>query len=112
FKDAGFTPSDLGTHYTLADGSIIFDTKGIAIQHLKLLDTAKHAASVNGYIYTRYFKDFRFQLDVKSDHFKALSTTAKDNPRSYGTFIVSSNARIRGTLQKPVIDVNATVEEG
>jgi hypothetical protein len=112
FHQAGFMPTAIGSYYTIDDGKIGFDRNGISFSDLTLRDSTKHTATINGYVYTKYFKEFRLNLDVLSDHFRVLNTDQRDNQRYYGTMVASSRIRLRGLVQNPVIDANVKVEDG
>jgi translocation and assembly module TamB len=114
FKETGFTLDYINTHYTLHDENLEFNTKNVTFKNFTISDSADNKAVVNGYIYTKYFNNFKFDLKVKTDHFLALNSNPKDKKGElyYGKVLVTSTGNIRGNLKAPVIDLNAHLEKG
>jgi len=112
FQGAEFTLDYLNTHYKLDDNNILFNTSNIEFDDFKISDSANNKAIVNGYIYTKYFSNFTYNLSVKTDHFLALNSPDKKGSLFYGKLIATSQVSVKGNLGAPVIDVNAHLEKG
>jgi hypothetical protein len=112
FMESGFTLGYLNTHYTLHDENVVFDGQGISFKGFTISDSANNSAEVNGYIYAKYFKDFRLSLDLRTEEFLALNSQPTNESDYYGKLVVTSRARITGTPLHPAIDVRASLEDG
>jgi len=112
FQGAEFTLDYLNTHYRLDDNDILFNTSNIEFDDFKISDSANNKAIVNGYIYTKYFSNFSYNLSVKTDHFLALNSSGKKGGLFYGKLLATSQISIKGNLSAPVIDVNGHLEKG
>ncbi|WP_345233212.1 translocation/assembly module TamB domain-containing protein [Hymenobacter saemangeumensis] len=111
-QDAGFTVTQLGAPYRLPNQSLTLDNQGLRLDNLTILDSLGNKAVVNGYLYTKNYVDYRFDMRAVTKDFLAVQSTAADNPLYYGKLIVDSDTRITGTLLLPIVRTTATVKEG
>jgi len=112
FQDATFNVAMLNAFYRLDNESISFTSQGIELNEFTLLDSVGNEAVIDGTIFTSNYLDYRFGLDVTTENFKALSSTAKDNDLFYGTVFLSSDLRIEGDMNAPVVDGRINVNKG
>ena len=63
-------------------------------------------------IYTNNFKNVRFGLDIRTDNFRAINSTAADNDMIYGTVYLTSTIRVRGDVNQPDVNMNVRVNKG
>ncbi|RYD83185.1 MAG: translocation/assembly module TamB, partial [Sphingobacteriales bacterium] len=112
FDNSAFTVDVLGSHYRIDNESIIFDDRGVKFPDITILDSLNNKADVSGYVYTKYFKEFRFDMKLRSDNFRVMSSTEKDNEMYFGTIFVSSNISIKGDMNHPIIDGRLRLNEG
>ncbi len=109
FNDAAFRIGMLNSLYRVDDERITFNDSGINFNDFSILDSAGNAANVDGMVYTKNFLDYTFNLDVTSDNFQVLNSTAKENEMYYGKLYVDSRIRIRGDMNSPVVDADLKV---
>lgn len=112
FNDAGFRVAYINSYFTMPNQEIAFNNEGIRFNNFTLVDSLGKKATVNGMVYTSDFSNVRFGLDIKTDNFRAINSTAQDNDMIYGTVFLSSNIRVRGDLNQPDVNMNITVEKG
>ncbi len=112
FKESEFTLDYLSTHYKLHDENIVFNTKNIRFDNFRISDSADNTATVNGFIYTKYFSDFKFDMKVKTDHFLALNSQPKKGAEFYGKLLATSNITIKGSVNAPIVNATAHLEKG
>lgn len=112
FKDAALRPKLIGTYLTIPDSKITFDGRKIRFNNFVLNDTLKHTASVDGLADLNDFKTINLDLRVKTDDFLAMNTTKKHNPLYYGTVILDSDIRVKGTTDAPTIDAKIKLNKG
>lgn len=51
-------------------------------------------------------------MDIKTDNFRALNSTAQDNDMIYGTVFLTSTIKVRGDMNQPDVNMNIKVEKG
>lgn len=112
FNNAGFNIAYINSYFTMPNQQISFTKEGIGFDNFTLIDSLNKKAIVDGNIYTSNFKDMRFNLDIRTDNFRAINSTAQDNDMIYGTVFLTSNIKIRGDLNQPDVNMNVTVNKG
>src|SRR5438552_6463641 len=108
-KQTSFNLSMLNSYFHIEDETIAVNNQGVRFDNFVIEDSAKNKASIDGMIYTSDFAKYRFDLAIKTDNFKAMNSTKKQNSLYYGQLIFSSNMTIKGTDTKPVVDGNITI---
>lgn len=111
--DASFIVPQLGSPFRLVSQPIVFDEKGIAFDNFTVLDSAGNKAVANGYLLTKNYTSYAFDLQVKTDKFLAVrSKRTQDNTLYYGRLLLDSDTRLTGPLSLIKIDTRATVAKG
>lgn len=111
FNEGAFRVAPLNSYFQLLNDRITFNEEGILFNRFSLSDSANNQLVVDGAIYTQTYTDYRFNLNVNADNFRAINSTAKDNELYYGTLFLNTNLRIRGDMNSPVIDGSLKVNE-
>ena len=111
-SDAQFFSTYLNTTFSLDEEAISFVDEGIAFNAFEIADENNNKARISGAILTRNYRDFRFNLDVFTDRFRLLDTREGDNELFYGLVEVSANARIRGDMTTPIVNMDIAMNEG
>ncbi|WP_394364864.1 translocation/assembly module TamB domain-containing protein [Pontibacter akesuensis] len=109
FDQAQFNLTMFGSLFTLQDERLVFNEQGIRFPNFTVTDSLGNNLLVEGLIATETYTDFQFDLDVTTDKFLALNSTAANNDLFYGTVFVAADADITGTMALPVVRVNARV---
>ncbi|WP_294187410.1 translocation/assembly module TamB domain-containing protein [uncultured Sphingobacterium sp.] len=104
FKDAQFNIAMLNALFKAKDETIHLDERGITFPKFALEDKKGNIAKLTGSIATTTYTDFDFNLNVNTDNFEVLNSTQSDNDMFYGKMYLTSNLRIRGNLDKPIVD--------
>lgn len=112
FKEAGFRPAYLNSYFSVTNEKVWLDKYGIYFDSFVLTDTLGNKAELRGAAFTSNFRDYRFELDLDTRNFLALNTSQKHNDLYYGTAIVDSRIRIRGSNTRPEIEVIAKLNKG
>ncbi|HEX8038983.1 MAG TPA: translocation/assembly module TamB domain-containing protein, partial [Chryseosolibacter sp.] len=110
--DARFFSTYLNSSFSIPRESISFVDEGISFNKFEVADTRENKAVLDGTILTQDYRNFKFNLNLSSDNFRLLNTTAKDNDLFYGKVDVKLNARIRGNTTTPVVTVQIGLSEG
>ena len=112
FNDAGMRIAYINSYFTIPTQEIAFNNQGVRFNNFTLVDSLGKKATVNGNINTSDFSNVSFGLDIKTDNFRVMNSTAEDNDMIYGTVYLSSNIRVRGDMNQPDVNMNVTVEKG
>ncbi|MGV3589421.1 MAG: translocation/assembly module TamB domain-containing protein [Adhaeribacter sp.] len=112
FANATFVPTMLGAPFRLANETMTFDERGINFSNFTLLDSVNNKAVVNGTVFTRDYLNYRFALDVTTNNFVVMNSTAEDNELYYGKLILDTNAKIAGEENHPEITGRIKVIDG
>ena len=86
--------------------------EGIFFSSFTVLDTAGNTAKLDGSIGMKSFQDIRFNLDLATDHFLVLNTTAIQNKMYYGKVAVDSKIKLRGTPDLPKVNATISIVRG
>jgi hypothetical protein len=111
FNKVGFNVAMLNSYFRLDDEKVSFNQEGIAFNDFTLVDSAGNKASINGAIYTKTFTDFKFGLDINANNFRAINSTREDNKLYYGKLYLNTRLKIRGDMNKPVVDGSLAVND-
>lgn len=112
FNNAGFNVAFINSYFTMPNQEINFTNEGIRFNDFTLIDSLGKKAIVDGMVYTTDFKNVRFGLDIKTDNFRAINSTAADNDMIYGTVYLTSTIKVRGDLNQPDVNMNVRVNKG
>jgi translocation and assembly module TamB len=111
FKQTNFNVSMLNSFLHIEDEAVTVNNEGIRFDSFTLEDSAKNKAILNGMIYTTDFAKYRFDLSVRANNFTAMNSTKQQNRLYYGKLIFSSNMKLKGTAESPVIDGSITIAD-
>lgn len=111
FNKAGFNIKYVNSFFRVPQETISFNNKGINFDSFTLIDSLGKTAIIDGSILTTNYQDFKFNLDLRTNNFRALNSTSKDNELIYGTVYLSSNLKILGDLNQPIVNGNVNVNE-
>lgn len=112
FNQVAFTAAYVNSYLRIPDETISFTDQGINFNDFTILDSLGKKATINGGIQTTDYQNFKFNMDIRTNNFRALNSTARDNDLIYGTVYLTSNIKVRGDLNQPNIDMNIRVEKG
>jgi hypothetical protein len=111
FNQVGFNVSMLNSYFRMPKESITFNDEGIRFNDFTLVDSIGNKAVISGSVYTKTYTDFRFGMDINMDNFRVINSTQADNQLYYGKLYMDSKVKIRGDMNKPVVDANLTVND-
>jgi hypothetical protein len=112
FNNAGFNVAYINSYFTVPDQQITFNNEGIRFDDFTILDSVGKKATIEGTINTSNFEKIGFNLDIKTNNFRALNSTAADNDMIYGTVYLTSTIKIRGDINQPDVNMNIKVNKG
>ncbi len=111
FDSAYITPFISGERLTLSSDSIQFNHEGIALNKFTFLDSAGHKAILDGHLYTKDFKHYRFDLAFDADDFILVNTPIETNRIFYGKLNMDIGLQLKGDIATPVVTGNLHVNK-
>ncbi|WP_316812063.1 translocation/assembly module TamB domain-containing protein [Pedobacter heparinus] len=111
FNQAGFNVAYVNSFFRMPNESISFTDNGVVFNKFTILDSLNQKAVITGGILTKDYKDIKFNMDIRTNNFRALNSTAEDNELIYGTVYLTSTIKVRGDLNQPNVDMNIRVED-
>jgi len=112
FDNAFITPAFLNNQLELKHEKVQLKKDGIYFDTFTLLDLNKHKAVIDGKVQMEQFKNFIFDLQVKSRDFQLFNTTAKDNKEFNGRMVIDSRIDVKGPMSLPVINGRVKMKKG
>jgi hypothetical protein len=112
FNQAAFTATYVGSYFRMPNETISFTNTGVNFNNFTILDSLGKKATINGGVLTTDYSNFKFNMDIATDNFRALNSTSADNDMIYGTVFLTSTIKVRGDMNQPNVDLNVKVEKG
>lgn len=112
FNKVGFNVAALNADYKNINEKILFTNKGVEFDTFSIADSENNVLVFDGAILTKNYSDFDFNLDIRADNFKAISSTADDNELYYGDLFFDADIKVRGNLLKPEVNGSLGVNKG
>ena len=112
FNDGAFTVTPINSNFKLLNDKIAFDERGIFFEKFSLSDENDNQLFILGRIDTPNYKDFAFNLNINADNFRAMNSKEKDNDLYYGELYLDTKLRVKGDMNKPIINGNIKINEG
>jgi len=112
FNNAFITPAFLNNRLELKHETVQLKKDGIYFDTFTLLDLNKHKAVIDGKVQMKQFRDFIFDLQVKSRDFQLFNTTAKDNKEFNGRMVIDSRIDVKGPMSLPVVNGRVKMKKG
>ncbi len=97
--------------FLLEDETITFTGEEIVLNNIEIKDRKNNIAKLNGNIKTAMFKNFDLNLALTAKDFQILNSTEDDNELFYGNVGITTNAKISGNLNQPVVDMDINLSD-
>lgn len=111
FHDGAFTVTKLNSPFKLMNDRISFTPDGLVFTRFSLSDAEDNVLTITGNIDTPDYRNYAFNVNVNANNFRATNSSAKDNEIFYGKLYLDTRLRIKGDLNKPVIDGTLKINE-
>ena len=106
-SEAGTKIDYIGAYYELSDDDIPITERFIDLNNIILTDEAGNTANLIGGLRHNVLADFTSDIEVESDNFIALNTTADDNPLYYGLGMGPIEVSFKGPFDRIDMEVDA-----
>ncbi len=104
FNEIAFKVKQLNSYFKSMNDKVEVNESGITFNRFTVSDDENNILVLDGKMTTSNFMDYGFNFDVKSDNFKAVNSKEKDNKLFYGKLYLDSRLKVRGDINKPVVD--------
>ena len=111
FQKAQTNISMINALFKFDNQKITFTDEGLKFTRFEIADSTGNKATINGTVKTKTYTDFLLDLNLSTNNFQAVNSTAKDNDLFYGKMFLTSNLRIKGTVESPKIDGTLKINE-
>lgn len=112
FNEVALTFNMLQSYFYIQKESIYIDSRQINFRTFTIKDQQGKPLTITGQVKHQYFRDFAFDLNVKSDDYQLINSTSKDNELYYGKLLLTSNIKITGDMNLPKVDVQTRIGKG
>ncbi len=112
FNNTFFVPSQLNNRIELQHETIRVKNDGLYFDNFTLLDIHQRPAVIDGSIKMTQFSNPTFALQVDTEDFLLVNSTAKDNKTFFGKLIIDSKINIKGPIELPVINAKLKIKNG
>jgi hypothetical protein len=111
FNQVAFNAAYVNSYFRMPNETITFNEKGVNFNNFTIIDSLNHKATINGGILTSNYQDFKFNMDIKTQNFRIMNSTAANNELIYGTVFLTSTISVRGDLNQPDVEMDLKVED-
>ncbi len=112
FADVVTTPAVINNPLRLSNETILIKNAGMEFSSFTIRDKNDHTAKINGNIKMVDISNPVFNLNIVTDNFLAMNSTAESKQLYYGTLIIDSKIKITGTPAFPKINANIKLSDG
>lgn len=111
FNDVAFRVTQLNSYFKNINEKITVNNDVITFDRFTIADEKNNELVVNGKVLTPDFRNYRFDLTVDADNFRAVNSKAKDNDLYYGDLFLDTRLIVKGTMDSPAISGNVKINE-
>lgn len=111
FNKTAFNVSMLNSYYAIDNEKLSVNNDGILFDSFTIQDSSGNKMIIDGNAYTSNFMNYRFDLDIDADNFKAINSTKTKGQLFYGSLNFDSDLHIGGTEVNPVVDGGLVINE-
>lgn len=111
FDSAYITPTISGEKLKLPADTIEFDSDGFNFSEFTLLDSAGDKAVLDGNVYTKDFKDYKFDLSLGVHNFRLVNAQKEPNRLFYGKLNLDASIDVLGDMNTPKINAAIRVNK-
>lgn len=102
---------DYNTFFKAPDEKIQFNRNGMSLNEFVVYDSIGNTAKVNGQIHTSDYRNYNYDLKVKTDHFMALNKKFAPDQEYYGPAYFTSDLLISSAANVLSVKGNVKVDE-
>ena len=104
FDNAVIVPEITGEPLKLSKDRIEFDSDGFNFSEFALQDAAGSKATLDGNVFTKDYKDFRFDLFFNAGNFRLVNAREGRDRMFYGSLNMDASVSLSGDMNTPKVD--------
>lgn len=102
-NDIGFSVPMLNSFFRLPKESVSFNDQQIIFNKVNILDSLNDRLTVDGFVQSKHYRDYTFNLHLNARDFRAINSTHADNPLYYGKLYMDAHLQISGDMKEPTL---------
>ena len=103
FDHAVLVPVITGEPLKLSDDVINFDEDGFDFSDFVMQDSAGNKATLDGNIFTKDYKNYKFDVSFSAQNFRAVNAPKEPNRMFYGKLNINADIDVTGDMNLPKI---------
>ena len=111
FENAFLKPTISGETLKLPSDDIVFNNQGMSFKDFVLLDSLGDKATINGNIYTKDYKNYRYGLTLSTVNFRLINAPKEPNRLFYGKLNLDAKVDLTGEMGSAKANVNIRVNK-
>lgn len=111
FNNVALRVTQLNSYFKNIDEKIVVNNQGITFDKFTIYDEKDNDLILDGKVLTSDFRDYKFDLTVKAENFRAINSKAKDNDLYYGDLFIDLNLAVKGSIASPIISGDVKINE-
>ena len=112
FTEAGFRIVELNTDYFLKEEQITFDRHNVRLQNFTLEDPQGRTANLSGNVNFENLDNLLLNLNFNTSNFMLMNLPQRRGGMYYGTILMDSELRIRGSHNNPSVGGRLRLNKG
>ena len=113
FHEVELTLPRLGSRFAVDGQELLLSNNGVQFENFTVTDASGVPARVNGRITAEFDQgNHEVDLQLSTRGFRAIDTTAADNPLFFGRVIVDAEARVVGLVNEATLEGNLGLRSG
>jgi hypothetical protein len=109
FNQAAFNATYVNSYFRMPNETISFTPQGVDFNNFTIIDSLNRKATITGGVLTTDYTNFKFNMNIRTDNFRLMNSTALDNEMIYGTVFLTSDIKVRGDMNQPDVNMNVNV---
>lgn len=101
----------LGETFRMPSDELILQEEALVFNSLDIVDEKGEKLTIDGTVRFKEFQDFRFDLAVRADNFRALNTSSGMNDLFFGDLYLGLDLKITGNPELPVVGGRLQVKD-
>ena len=97
--------------FRMPSDELILQEDALVFREFDIVDEKGEKLTIDGKVGFREFQDFRFDLSVRTDNFRALNSSSGINELFFGDLYMGLDLKISGDLDLPVVGGRLTVND-
>ncbi|MBN9384376.1 MAG: translocation/assembly module TamB [Chitinophagaceae bacterium] len=111
FDHALIVPEISGEPLLLSKDNIDFDSDGFNFSEFALQDSAGNKATLDGNVFTKNYRDFRFDLFLNAHNFRLVNAPQASDRLFYGALNMDASISLSGDMNTPKMEGDVRVNK-